>query len=130
MSKAFKCDICGEFYEDSTVFHKYHIINSISETNLDLCDSCRDKITNIIENKSNTISPTYLSLFKPNIYIGYDDGGINDEQVLSVMVKYGDDTLNLINTIRGNRAKTLYEELTKTGEFYYKNGINTEDTQK
>lgn len=61
MSKAFKCDICGEFYEDRAVFHKYHIINSISKTNLDLCDSCRDKITNIIENKSNTISPNMKS---------------------------------------------------------------------
>lgn len=54
MSKAFKCDICGEFYEEAIKFQKYHIINSISETNLDLCDSCRDKIVDIIENKNNT----------------------------------------------------------------------------
>lgn len=54
MSKSFKCDICGEFYEDNNEFHKYYIIDSISETNLDLCDSCRNKIESIIENKNNT----------------------------------------------------------------------------
>ena len=54
MSKAFKCDICGKFYEDNNEFHKYHIIDSISETNLDLCDSCRCKIESIIENKNDT----------------------------------------------------------------------------
>lgn len=54
MSKAYKCDICGEFYEDNNEFHKYYIIDSISETNLDLCDLCRNKIESIIENKNNT----------------------------------------------------------------------------
>lgn len=61
MSKAFKCDICGEFYEENNEFHKYYIIDSISEflefsslTNLNLCDSCRNKIKSIIENENNT----------------------------------------------------------------------------
>ena len=54
MSKAFKCDICGKFYKENNEFHRYHIIDAISETNLDLCDSCGNKIVNIIENKNDT----------------------------------------------------------------------------
>ena len=54
MSKAFKCDICRKFYEENNEFHKYHIINSISETNLDVCNSGRRESESIVEKTNDT----------------------------------------------------------------------------
>lgn len=60
MSRAYKCDRCGEFFAApmNRIYSAYYVFyqNPNSETIQDLCPECLRKLQNFMENKKETES--------------------------------------------------------------------------